>query len=54
MPAPPADDGEGHATRVPLGPEGAHEMWYSVDHGPVHFVQLNTEVPFDEGTPQWW
>ena len=26
--------------------------WYSFDFGPIHFLQYNTEVPFNKGSPQ--
>ena len=28
-------------------------QWYSLDHGPVHFLQLNTEVDYSINSSQW-
>lgn len=28
------------------------QLWYSFDMGPVHFLQISTEVDFAAGSPQ--
>lgn len=28
-------------------------LYYSINHGPIHFLQLNTELEFSAGSPQW-
>ena len=30
----------------------SHKMWYAMEAGPVHFIQLDTELDFAAGSEQ--
>jgi hypothetical protein len=35
------------------GPKRTVPTYYSFNYGPVHFMNYDTEIPYDVGTPQW-
>ena len=35
------------------GPARTVPTYYSFNYGPVHFMNYDTEIPYDIGTPQW-
>ncbi|KAK2076560.1 hypothetical protein QBZ16_005320 [Prototheca wickerhamii] len=39
--------------RAPQPYVSDQELWYSIDHGPVHFLQINTEMDFAVNSTQW-
>ncbi|KAK9842036.1 hypothetical protein WJX81_005390 [Elliptochloris bilobata] len=42
------------AQRFPTpGPARTVPTYYSFNYGPVHFMNYDTEIPYDVGTPQW-
>ncbi|KAK9845224.1 hypothetical protein WJX81_000461 [Elliptochloris bilobata] len=39
--------------RFPMPPPAPGNGWYSFEHGPIHFLQLNTEMDFAPGSAQY-
>ncbi|KAL6772256.1 hypothetical protein ACKKBG_A29540 [Auxenochlorella protothecoides x Auxenochlorella symbiontica] len=39
--------------RAPMPTVSSDDLFYSIDHGPIHFLQLNTEARFDEDSEQY-
>ena len=38
--------------RFQMPGSGARKVWYSMEAGPVHFLQLDTELAFGAGSEQ--
>ena len=38
--------------RFQMPGSGLRKVWYSMEAGPVHFLQLDTELPFGAGSEQ--
>ena len=45
--------GNGQARFPTPSPAKAVPTYYSFNYGPVHFLNYDTEIPYDVGTPQW-